>query len=345
MALLSVCALSCSGQDAYRTIRGYAQGGTYTVRYNSRGVSESPAAVREAVEAILQEIDTTLSGYNKGSMLSRFNRGETVVPNALFLDIFDFSLRYYLASEGALDVASGPVFDIWGFGFTTDSLPPQERIDSALAVSGMMRLVPSLRNAVLADGTLRPTDAVLRGDALPRLNYNAVAQGYSCDRVAEYLYGLGVKDLLVDIGEIFCDGVNPSGKPWSIGVDTPSDGNNVPGASLSGVWTASGGPSGVVTSGNYRKFYIKDGRKYAHTIDPRTGYPCRDSLLSATIVAPTAADADAVATWAMVLGFEKARSLILARDEWEGLLIYGSADGSMKEWASPGMQIRKANGQ
>ena len=167
-----------------------------------------------------------------------------------------------------------------------------------------------------------------------------MAQGYTCDRVAAYLYSLGVKDMLVDIGEIFCDGVNPSGQPWSIGVDRPVDGNNTPGADLDGIWASSGGPQGIVTSGNYRKFYVSGGRKYGHTLDPRTGFPARDSLLSATIVMATAGDADAVATWAMVLGFEGARNLILSRNDMEGYLIYAAGDDTMQQWASPGFNLK-----
>ena len=181
----------------------------------------------------------------------------------------------------------------------------------------------------------------MRGEALPRLNYNAVAQGYTCDLVAAYLHSLGIKDMLVDIGEIFCEGLNPFGKPWSIGVDRPVDGNNVPGKDLDGIWVSSGAPEGIVTSGNYRKFFIKDGQKYGHTLDPRTGYPARDSLLSATVVMATALDADAVATWAMVLGFEKARALILSRPDMEGYLIYAGRNDEMKPWASPGFNLRK----
>lgn len=341
LILLAAVLLSCTNPGGYVAVQGYAQGGTYTVKFNRAGIGEAPEVIHAAIDSILQRVDTTLSGYNKGSMLSRFNRGETVVPNDLFLDIYDFSRAYFEASEGALDVAAGPVFDIWGFGFTADSLPPQVRVDSALAISGMKRLVPSLREVLQPDGSLRPQDVITSGEAPARLNYNAVAQGYTCDLVAAYLHSLGVKDMLVDIGEIFCEGVNPSGRPWSIGVDRPFDGNNTPGKELDGIWASSGGAQGVVTSGNYRKFFIKDGQKYGHTLDPRTGYPARDSLLSATIVMATAADADAVATWAMVLGFEKARELILTRPDMEGYLIYAGAGDEMKQWASPGFNLRK----
>ena len=172
------------------------------------------------------------------------------------------------------------------------------------------------------------------------MNFNAIAQGYSCDKVASYLHGMGVKDMLVDIGEIYCEGVNPAGKPWKIGIDRPVDGNNSPGADLDGVWESGGKACGIVTSGNYRKFYVRDGRKYSHTIDPRTGWPVEHNLLSATIVAPNATDADAYATYCMVIGMEAAREFILSNaGRIEGYLIYSDENGEMQEWASSGFSI------
>ena len=203
---------------------------------------------------------------------------------------------------------SGPLFDLWGFGFTSDSLPSDEAIERALADCKAGKI----------------------------LNFNAIAQGYSCDIVAEYLYSIGVKDMLVDIGEIFCDGRNPSGEGWSIGVDNPVDGNDSPGSDLRGIWRSNGAAQGIVTSGNYRKFYVKDGKKYAHTIDPRSGRPVEHGLLSASVVAPTAAEADALATACMVLGPQGARELVEALDGVEAYLIF--ADGV---WTSKGFNLEQ----
>ena len=150
----------------------------------------------------------------------------------------------------------------------------------------------------------------------------------------------GVKDMLVDIGgEIVCAGLNPGGNPWTIGVDRPVDGNNVSGADLKGILQAGPDKCGVVTSGNYRKFYMKDGRKYAHTVDPLTGYPVSHSLLSATVIAPTAAMADALATYCMVIGEEKAAAYIEGRDDIGGYLIYQDEDGRMRTWKSSGFRL------
>ena len=322
--LLPVLCLSCRPQQGYVTLTGYAQGGTYTVKANLDGVSLRSDAVHEGIERILHQVDTTLSGYNKGSVLSRFNRGESDGDDPLFREMFALSRRFYEETGGALDVAAGPLFDAWGFGFTTDSLPSAEKVDSLRAVCGMHVL----------DAGMRP---VVPG-VQPRLNFNAVAQGYTCDLVAGYLHSLGVKDMLVDIGEIYCEGVGESGRPWRIGVDRPEDGNMVPGAALSGVWQGDGRGCGVVTSGNYRKFYVKDGKKYSHTVDPRTGWPVTHSLLSATIVAKDAVSADAYATFCMVVGLQEAKAFILSREDLEGFLIYDE-QGRMAEWTSPGFNL------
>ena len=220
--------------------------------------------------------------------------------------------------------------------FRTDSLPSDAQIKETLANSGkaVWCSIPNdLPPPARGRGPLgRGSEE--RDTIRPQLNFNAIAQGYSCDKVAAYLYDIGVKDMLVDIGEIFCDGLNPQGKPWRIGIDKPEDGNNTPGAELNGIWESDGSAKGVVTSGNYRKFYIKDGVKYSHTIDPRTGYPVQHKLLSATVIAPTAMKADAYATYCMVIGTEKAQEFILSRPDLEACLI------SEEIWTSPGFKLQ-----
>ena len=320
IVLAALCSAACNDTHYYR-ISGYAQGGTWQVKY--RGARLSPDRVQAGVDSLLREIDFTISGYNKASLLSRLNAGDSVVLNQRFLELYEHSYRMWEASQGAFDVASGPLFDIWGFGFTGDSLPSAKAVQDCLEDCGTGRLISPdgmrslLGKKITARQLLRDKDE----QALPRLNFNAIAQGYSCDVVADYLHGLGVSDMLVDIGEIYCCGLNPSGKGWSIGIDNPVDGNNTPGADIKDVWTSDGGSHGVVTSGNYRKFYVRDGKKYSHTIDPRTGYPVTHNLLSATVIAPSAWEADALATWFMVIGFEQARTYLDSHPEIQACLI------------------------
>ena len=155
---------------------------------------------------------------------------------------------------------------------------------------------------------------------------------------AKRLVGLlcGKTHFLVNIGEIYCQGLNPSGQGWSVGVDAPIDGNDTPGEDIRGLWDSRGEACGIVTSGNYRKFLIgPDGEKYVHTIDPRTGYPVRSSLLSATVTAPDAATADALATWCMVIGTEESLRLIASLGEGYSCYLLYDKDGEMLVSPSP----------
>ena len=321
--ILAVLILSCTPKDRYMTVTGYAQGGTYTVKLNLNGnegtVKVKPEEIRDSIDTILKKIDNSLSGYNKNSILSRFNEGESITPDSLFTDIFSHAVRIYNETDGVVDVAAGPLFDLWGFGFKSGDFPSDAKVREVMQACGMKRMLAENKG---------------------QLNYNAIAQGYSCDLVAEYLYSIGVKDMMVDIGEIFCDGLNPSGQPWSLGIDKPTDGNNELGAQIQGIFRAPEGPHGIVTSGNYRKFYIKDGKKYSHSIDPRTGYPVTHNLLSATIVADDALTADAYATYCMVVGLEEAKLMIENREDLEGCLIYDQ-DGTFMTWCSTGFVLEE----
>ncbi len=342
LALISMASCS-SPHDKYINITGYAQGGTYSVKLNLNGrdgmVKQSPEEIRDSVDAILGRIDASVSGYNRNSLLSRFNAGGTIVPDEIFIDIYNKAYGVYEQTGGAVDVSAAPLFDIWGFGFKNGSLPSDEDVAETMAACGMGRLRPEMKAG--PDGRLNPSDVLMAGGELPKLNYNAIAQGYSCDLVAEYLYSIGVEDMMVDIGEIFCDGVNPSGKRWSVGIDSPVDGNNEPGAQIQGIYRVSEGPHGVVTSGNYRKFYVRDGKKYAHTIDPRTGRPVQHTLLSATVVASDAMTADAFATHCMVIGLEASKAFLATRPDLEACLIYDD-NGSFRTWCTNGFILEPA---
>lgn len=335
--VLAVLVVSCGQPSQYVQISGYAQGSNYTVKMNMKGVTVPVESVRDSIDALILQIDTTLSGYNKKSLISRFNAGEKIPSNAMFLDMYRMGYRLWERSGGALDFGAGPLYDAWGFGFRNSTFPTDEQVRALMDSCGMGHLPAELP---VVDGYIDPASM-----GYPKLNYNAIAQGYSCDLIAGYLYSIGVKDMLVDIGEIWCDGVNPNGEAWSVGidrpVDQPSDGRSLP-QGLDGIWSSNARPAGIVTSGNYRKFYIRDGRKYSHTINPRTGYPVEHNLLSATVVsAHNAAESDAIATWCMVIGLQGAQVLILGDPALEGYLIYTDESGEMREWSSPGFTLKK----
>jgi thiamine biosynthesis lipoprotein len=341
LTVVAVLSLSCARRSGYVRIEGYAQGGTYSVIFDTERVDKSPVEIPDAVESILRKIDFTLSGYNKNSVLSRFNAGETIMVDEMFAEIYSMGRDVWEETGGAVDVSFSPLYDLWGFGFKNGNLPTAQQVDSVRSFCGMGFCRESIEDMIGVEMASASLYLESHGSASPQLNYNAIAQGYSCDLVARYLYSIGVKDMMVNIGEIFCDGKNPSGVAWTIGIDRPEDGNNELGAQLQGVFSVPEGPHGVVTSGNYRKFYVKDGKKYAHTIDPRTGYPVTHNLLSATIVAADAMIADAYATYCMVIGFDEAKAFIESREDLEGCLVYDDG-GEFVTWCSAGLETRKA---
>lgn len=374
LAILAIT-VSCGGNEDYYNIEGYAQGGTY--RITLRSDLKKCKELQGGVERILAEIDNAISGYNPSSALSMFNgndegscrasdngqsgrevsdsaisSSEAPGRNPILTDIFALSERIYRECGGYFDVSSGALFDAWGFGFKKGTFPDMADIDSIMDFTGMDKII-------FRDGRLVKTD--------PRvtLNFNAIAQGYTCDIIAGYLAGEGITDMLVNVGgEIFCLGVNPSGKEWTIGIDAPIDGNMVAGEKLQTVIEipVSENGTGVVTSGNYRKFYIRDGKKYSHTVNPKTGLPVEHNLLSATVISDNVsaeailaladgtgkttdagngkctALADALATYMMVVGVEESIAYVQNHPGIEAVLIY-EEDGAIKTWMSEGVIV------
>lgn len=329
--LLSFLITSCDGgNSAYHTIEGFAQGSTYHIIYsNIQGYT--PAEIKDISDQILDEINNSISGYNKGSLISRINNGENPPLDSIFIRTFNRSMEIWEESQGAFDPSAAPLFDIWGFGFEDKSKVSESMIDSAILLVGMDNF--ALRAD--EDGNTYLEKKVQDS----KLNFNAIGQGISCDLVAEELERLGCENYLVEIGrEILCKGVSSRGGEWRVGLDKPVDGNMDEGKNLQEIISI--GSGGLVTSGNYRKFYMEDGHKYSHTIDPSTGYPVQHSTLSATIIAKDAATADAYATWCMVVGVDSAKKIIPRLDNVEAYIIYGEQD-AMLVWHTEGMQIQQ----
>lgn len=321
MALFA--AVSCSEKNPYVEVTGYSQGVEFSVKFNTKALKVTPEKAVHLIDSILTCVDTTLSGFNPGSLLSRYNRGEKVVPNWIFNDIYNRSKEIYELSDHTVDVTAAPLFDLWGFGFDVDSskAPTEEEIAATRAVSGLDNFSGDLTQA--APGQ--------------KLNFNAIAQGYTSDLVASFLYGIGATDMLVSIGEIYLDGKNPAGENWKIAIDSPIEGNDTPGAHIQGYWISDGKAHGVVTSGNYRRFYVHDGKKFSHTIDPRNGRPVQHNLLSATVIADDSCMADAMSTACMVLGLDAAKEFLVEKG-LEGFLIYDD-NGVFRTWNTPGFNV------
>ena len=332
--LTAILFISCGRNEKgrYYTIDGTAQGTTYHIVFQPKVSSDSSfAAVRDSVNAILDRIDLSVSGYNNASVLTAYNEQGCELVDKIFLDNFLASKMMYEESHGVFDASAAPLFEMWGFGFKNGVEVTQNMIDSVLQFVGMEHFkVDSLK---AKDG--RDSILITRDDPRCKLNFNAIAQGYTTDHIASKFSELGIENFLVEIGgEVYAKGVNPKGQLWNVGIDRPIDGNNTPGANVQAVVRISG--KGLVTSGDYRKFYIKDGKKVSHSINPKTGYPVEHNLLSATVVAENATMADGYATYLMVLGFEKAKEVVEANSEIDALLIYSQGD-SLRVWMSNGI--------
>lgn len=331
LSIITLIYTACSEDESYIHLSGYAQGGTYNITYSPKGkngkrIKTLPPDIEKIVDKALSQIDNSLSGYNKNSTLSAVNSNEEIELDSLFIDLFNQSLEIYNTSGGLFDISAAPLFDMWGFGFSNKESVTQEKIDSVLTFVGMDKVKISGRRIVKTDPRIR-------------LNFNAIAQGYSCDHVANALESEGVCDYLIEIGgEIMCKGKNPRGARWNIAVDSPIDGSMNSGEFIQDIIEIS--DAGVVTSGNYRKFYIENGEKYSHTINPLTGYPVKDNLLSATIIAKDATIADAYATWCMVIGLEESIRFLESNEDLEGYLIYDD-EGEFKTYYTKGIVFRK----
>jgi len=310
---------SCSGPLVYHFQDGPIYGSSYHISYQY----PQNRLLEKDILKILDRIDRSLSIYDKNSLISRINRGDTTVRLDSHLQkILAVGLEVSEKSGGAFDLTVAPLVNAWGFGFTAREKVTAGLIDSILQFTGYRK--------IRVEG-----DRLIREDPRIMIDPNAVAPGYAADVIGEFFESKGIRNYLVEIGgEIRCLGVNQEGGPWRIGIDRPLE--NLIEREIQEVIILSG--QSVTTSGNYRKFYEEDGVKYSHTIDPITGYPARSNLLSATVVAGECIYADAWATVFMVLGLEKSKALVQTIPRLEVLFIYGSDDGGMKEWRSPGME-------
>lgn len=274
------------------------------------------------IEASLQKVDASLSMFNPQSTISRFNRGETDEADEMLSEVLSLSFSVNKATSGAFDPTVAPLVNAWGFGFKNGQLPDSTQVDSLLALIG-------LSGIHLQDGKLT------KDDPLSILDFSAIAKGYGVDKAAQVLRDNDIRNFMVEIGgEVVTEGVNEKGQPWRIGINKPDDDSTSTNTELQDIIALSG--KAIATSGNYRNFYINNGRKIAHTINPRTGYPAQQDILSSTVMAPTCAEADAFATAFMVLGMEEARKVLQEQPQLEAYFIYSDEQGNYQTWYTEG---------
>jgi len=301
VAVLVITACSEKTEKYYHN-EGMIFGTMYHIIY------EYDKDIHDDIRAKLLEFNSSLSTYEKGSVISKVNRNEAVKLDDYFTKCFNKAKEISKKTDGAFDMTVAPLVNAWGFGFSKkDSISP-ELVDSLLQYVGMDKVN-------IVDGKVVKEYPEIMLDA------SAIAKGYGVDVAAEFLEKKGVKNYLVEIGgEIRVKGVNANGNKWRVGIDKPIDDPKVLHRELEQVIQMSEGA--LATSGNYRNFYVKDGKKYAHTIDPKTGYPVQHELLSASVYAPDCMTADAYATAFMVLGLDKAKKIVDDTPELEAYFIY-----------------------
>ncbi len=270
----------------------------------------SSRSLKADIEAELQRVDRSLSMFNPTSTISRINSGTSDATDSLLQYVITLSQRVSESTNGAFDITVAPLVNAWGFGYKSGTLPDSAAVDSLRALVGYRHI------ALTEDGRIeKDIEGVV-------LDCSAVAKGFGVDRVAQLLRGQGINDFMVEIGgELVVSGTNPDGQLWRVGVNKPVDDATSTSNELEAVLPLTN--CAMATSGNYRNFYITDdGRRISHTIDPHTGRPAQHSLLSATVIAPTCAEADAFATAFMVMGLDSAKALLESQRQLQVYFIY-----------------------
>ena len=305
-------------QKPYISNNGKIFGTFYNITYSS------DTDLHNEIKSILMQVDNSLSPFNKQSVISAINNNSDTLPDKMFTHVFTLAQEISSKTEGAFDITVAPLVNAWGFGFKKGITPDSTTIDS-------LRKVVGYNTVAIVDGK------VTKQHPGTMLDCSAIAKGYGCDAVAATLEAHGVENYMVEIGgEVVTKGKNSKGGAWTIGISKPTDNPTTGSNELHEIIAISG--KSMATSGNYRNFREENGRKIAHTIDPRTGYPVQHSLLSATVIADDCATADAWATSFMVMGVEKAMSYCNNGNGIEGYFIYSDDNGMLKTRMTEGFR-------
>ena len=318
----TVIIVSRQRSTPYQHDKGMVFGTVYHITY------QSPQNLQKEIESQLAQVDASLSPFNKRSIITAINENRDTVVNKMFTDVFTLAMKISDITDGSFDITVAPLVNAWGFGFKGGAMPTRHQVDS------LKRLV-GYRKVSLANGR------VTKSDPRIMLDCSSIAKGYGCDVVAHYLRSKGIDNYMIEIGgEIVTRGISEKRLPWKIGVTKPTDDSLNVNQEIQTVINVT--DKAMATSGNYRNFYYKNGRKYAHTIDPSTGYPVQHTILSSTVIADDCATADAYATAFMVMGLDKAKAVLSRHPELMAYFILAGADGNNDVWYSPSMKDKIA---
>lgn len=302
----------------YHHNRGMVFGTVYSIKY------QNDKDLQKEIEAELEKVDNSLSTFNRQSVISRINRNEKVLVDDMFAEVFTLAGKISEETDGAFDITVAPMVNLWGFGFKQGVTPSKHTIDSLRAITGFEK--------VRLEGK-----KVVKQDSRTMLDCSAIAKGYGTDVVARFLKSKGIKNFMVEIGgEIVTGGISEKRTPWRIGVTKPADDSLNVNNEVQTILNIT--DIAMATSGNYRNFYYKDGKKYAHTINPKTGRPVQHNILSATVLTDNCATADAYATAFMVLGLEKSKLILKRHPELMVYIIYSDNKGENAVWFSPSLK-------
>lgn len=298
---ISLIPIGEGSTGTYQHNEGVVFGTLYHIKY------QHDKDLQPEIEAELAKVDASLSMFNPQSTISKINRNETCEADEMLSEVLRLSYTIYKATDGAFDPTVAPLVNAWGFGFKNGQFPDSAQVDTLLTLVGLSH--------IHLDGNI-----ITKDNPLSILDFSAIAKGYGVDRVAQILRNHDIKNFMVEIGgEIVTEGINEKGETWHIGINKPNDDSTSTNTELQEVIELSG--RAVATSGNYRNYYIKDGKKIAHTINPKTGYPAQQDILSSTVIAPTCAEADAFATAFMVLGTIGAKQVLKSQPQLETYFI------------------------
>ena len=305
----------------YQKCAGTIFGTTYHITY------QYDEDLQPELEARMKEVDNALSMFNKESIISKVNNNQPVELNEMFVEVFQQAQKISEDTNGAFDITVAPLVNAWGFGFKNEQMPDKHAVDSLTAIVGYQK--------VSYDGK-----HIMKRDPRITLDCSAIAKGFGVDVVARLLEEKGIVNYMVEIGgEVVTHGISEKRVPWKIGVTKPTDDPLQEGNELQTVLNLT--DKAMATSGNYRNFYYKGKRKYAHTINPKTGYPVQHSILSATVLTNRCMRADAYATAFMVMGFEGAKKVLERNPDLMAYLIYDD-HGKMGVWYSPSLKDKIA---
>ena len=317
----TVLIISHQQSTPYRQANDFVFGTTYKIVYQCD--SDLTASIRQE----LMRVDYSLSPFNKESVITAVNQNREVMLDPYFVEVFNKAMEISRETKGAFDITVAPLVNAWGFGFKHEQMPTKRQVDSLRQIIGYQKV--ALKNG-----------KVEKQDPRMMLDCSAIAKGFGVDAVARMLRDRGVQNFMVEIGgEVVTCGVNAQRLPWRVGVVKPSEDSLSTGHELQTILNVT--DKAMATSGNYRNFYYKNGRRYAHTIDPKTGYPVQHSLLSATVLAASCTVADAYATSFMVMGFEGAQKVLERNPDLMAYIIYDDK-GENKVWYSPSLKDKIA---